>query len=116
MAILNLRGVPDELKSRLKAQAALAGESLRDHCVHILSGGLGSGVAAAVNAPSDRDTDKRDNFPATAARSSAGPTHVALVQDAPDTECRIDDNLPAHDPDYCQQPGCRECKRLREGQ
>lgn len=28
----------------------------------------------------------------------------------------IDDEPAPHDPDYCQQPGCRECKRLRDGQ
>ncbi len=38
MAVLNLRGVPDELAQRLKADAALAGVSLRDYCVRLLSG------------------------------------------------------------------------------
>lgn len=34
------------------------------------------------------------------------------VQDTAPT----DDNRAPHDPEFCQQPGCRECKRLREGQ
>lgn len=38
MAVLNLRGVPDELACRLKADAALRGASLRDYCVLLLSG------------------------------------------------------------------------------
>ena len=36
MAVLNLRGVPDELAKRLKSEAALVGISLREYCVGIL--------------------------------------------------------------------------------
>lgn len=44
MAVLNLRGLPDELAQKLKADAALAGASLKDYCVRLLSGsGLVSG-------------------------------------------------------------------------
>ena len=45
MAVLNLRGVPDELAQKLKADAALAGVSLRDYCVLLLSG---SGVVSGT--------------------------------------------------------------------
>ncbi len=49
MAVLNLRGVPDELAQRLKADAALAGVSLRDYCVRLLSGRGVEGHAAGGN-------------------------------------------------------------------
>ena len=36
MAVLNLRGIPTGLVQTLKADAALAGVTLRDHCVRLL--------------------------------------------------------------------------------
>jgi plasmid stability protein len=38
MAVLSLRQFPDGLMARLKSDAALAGKTLRDHCVEVLSG------------------------------------------------------------------------------
>ena len=38
MAVLNLRGVPDRVAQKLKADAALSGSTLRDYCVLLLSG------------------------------------------------------------------------------
>ncbi len=48
MAVLNLRGIPNGLVQTLKADAALAGVTLRDHCVRLL--------AAQCPAADPRDT------------------------------------------------------------
>lgn len=65
MAVLNLRGVPEELARRLKANASLRGQTLLDYCVEVLSesssvGGVGmrggDGVPGGVRvAGSDAD-------------------------------------------------------------
>lgn len=38
MAVLNLRGIPENLMRRLKADASLKGMTLLDHCVGVLGG------------------------------------------------------------------------------
>lgn len=149
MAVLNLRGVPDQLASQLKADAALMGRTLRDHCVQLLSGrgveGHASAVAVAGSTPAvplgrssevEHHRDSRSGKPkglgmpkAEQVSSPAAPTNnqaeIAQLAEQRSSSPQVSGSSPAlrsnfsdysgivHDPEFCQDRNCRECRKLR---
>lgn len=114
MADIRIRQVDSELHRGLKKSAVDAGLSLEEYCRRLLEGrgvegnaklseGQSSGIPHAVSGTSPRESSKSAHGSREQVSSPAAP---------PDIE---DDEPAPHDPEFCQQPGCRECRKLREG-
>lgn len=113
MAVLNLRGVPAETIRRLKVNAASNGVSLKDWCMRLLenyesgngnrrineSGGLGA---------IPREPERRENLPRTETNSNSRNHEFNGDSLMSDEYSGI-----VHDPEFCQDPGCRQCREAR---
>lgn len=128
MGLIKLKDVPGELHRRLKAEAAAAGMTLPGWCIRILGGNHGKeGVALAetsvqVVRDSRRDADVPMESNARGLRRESEPVlrpdmfgKGAGLPEGSDEVGAEDEEPDPHDPEFCQQPGCRECRKLREG-
>lgn len=108
MADIRIRQVDPALHRGLKKSAVDAGLTLEEYCRRLLEG-------RGVEGHAERGPGTGDGAykPATKPLKIAITTGEQVSSPAPPD---IDDDPAPHDPEFCQRPGCRECKRLREGQ
>lgn len=112
MADIRIRQVDPALHRGLKKSAVDAGLTLEEYCRRLLEG---RGVEGHAGEGEGVEGSKVPGQSFVAVPGVATGIQMDRKQVSnPAAPSDTDDEPAPHDPEFCQQAGCRECKRLRE--